>query len=190
MGKKPMILLSGGLDSAVMVALAKEHGLSPMALHLTWGQPAWDLEVAAARRVCAAFRVPLLTAAIDVPPGPMQAGVGAPGPRVVPARNLLFVSLGAAWAVPHGCGEVWLGATGEDQADYPDCRPAFVAAADDLLRLTAGVGVVAPLIGMDGPALRAAANRLGVTPGMTWSCYQPSGRLPCGQCAACLRRAL
>ena len=186
---RPIILLSGGLDSAIMLHHAISEGLEPVALHLNWGQPSWDLEVAAARRQCA-NRAPLLITSIRFPGGPMEAGVGAPGPRVVPGRNLVFVATAVPYAVAHGCAEVWLGATSEDQADYPDCRPGFIFAADALTRSIASVGVSAPLINLDGPALRAMAAHLGVDRAATWSCYQPRGASPCGACAACIRRAV
>jgi 7-cyano-7-deazaguanine synthase len=186
---RPIILLSGGLDSAIMLHHAINQGLNPIALNIIWGQPNWDLEASAARRQCDG-RAQLITASICFPVTPMAAGVGAPGPRVVPGRNLAFIATAIPYAVAHGCDVVWLGATGEDQADYPDCRPAFIAAADALTRSIASVGVSAPLIGLDGPALRAMAARLGVDRAATWSCYQPSGASPCGTCAACIRRAV
>ncbi len=203
-----MVLLSGGLDSGVAAALAREEGLGLLALTVDYGQR-HRVELAAAARVAASLGVarhvvvPLdlrafggsaLTADIAVPKdGP---GEGIPV-TYVPARNTLFLSLALGWAEAASAGEIWLGVHSLDYAGYPDCRPEFVQAFEALAAVATKAGVEgrpfrfrAPLIHNSKADNVREGVRLGLDLSLTWSCYDPApGDRHCGLCDACrLRR--
>lgn len=204
-----VVLLSGGLDSMVCAALAREQGFRILALTIDYGQR-HRIELESARRVAARIGVdrhvilPLdlrqfggsaLTSEIDVP----KDGVG-PGIPVtyVPARNLVFLSLALAWAEAAGAADLFIGVNALDYSGYPDCRPAFVTGFEALARLATKAGdggsritVHAPLQHLRKAEIAREAVRLGLDPGESWSCYdpQPDGSA-CGLCDSCrLRQA-
>ena len=204
-----VVLLSGGLDSATALAIARERGFACHALSLDYGQR-HVAELEAARRVARSggahehriMRVDLagiggsaLTdPAIAVPEAPTS---GIPV-TYVPARNTLMLALALGWAEVLGAGEIFIGVNILDSSGYPDCRPEFIAAFGALARLATKAGVEgrpcrieAPLIGLTKAEIIREGTRLGVDYGETVSCYQadPTGR-GCGRCDACrLRRA-
>lgn len=195
-----MVLLSGGIDSAVVLANEIAHGRTPRAcVAFDYGQR-HHRELGAAVEVARYYAVPLtvlrlparllagsaLTGAGEVPVGLHYADPGQSA-TVVPNRNLVFLALAAAEAVRAGASEVLFGAHAGDAAVYPDCRPEFVAAADKVFRLACGVAVRAPLLAMDKRGVVALGRRLGVPFPLTWSCYLGADE-PCSKCGACVER--
>jgi 7-cyano-7-deazaguanine synthase len=205
-----VVLVSGGLDSATVLALAREQGWDTYALSVDYGQR-HRAELAAAVRVAAALgarehktvRIDLAAfggsaltdAAIDVP----TTGV-VPGTipvTYVPARNTVFLSLALAYAEVRGAEAIFLGANAVDYSGYPDCRPEFMRAFEAVANLATRAGVegrglrlLTPIIAMSKAAIVREGTRLGVDYGITVSCYQADddGRA-CGACDACrLRR--
>jgi len=210
--KRAVILLSGGLDSATVLAVAKSEGYSPYALSFSYGQRhAWELE--AARRVAAsigvaehriatidlrAFGGSALTADIAVPKGraTQQMAHGIPT-TYVPARNTIFLSFALAWAEVLGANDIFLGVNALDYSGYPDCRPEYIVAFQNMANLATRAGVEGhlslkihtPLIALSKAEIIRLGNRLGVDYSLTSSCYDPSPTgVPCGQCDSCLLR--
>jgi 7-cyano-7-deazaguanine synthase len=204
--------LSGGLDSATVLAIAKAEGYERYALSFSYGQRhAWELE--AAKRVAAsvgvaqhrianidlrAFGGSALTADIDVPKGrePEEMAHGIPI-TYVPARNTIFLSFALAWAEVLGSSNIFLGVNALDYSGYPDCRPEFVAAFEQLANLATKAGVEGqqklkihtPLISLSKAEIIRKGMELGVDYSLTSSCYDPSAAgEPCGACVSCLLR--
>jgi 7-cyano-7-deazaguanine synthase len=206
-----IVLLSGGLDSATALALSRAAGKLCHALSFRYGQR-HVLELEAAARVAralgaashrvvtvdaAALAGSALTGAGPVPKGRSAAEIGHGIPATyVPARNTLFVAHALAVAETTGADEIVLGINALDYSGYPDCRPEWLAAMQEVARLGTRAGaegrairLVAPLVAMDKAAIIREAVRLGVDLGMTLSCYDPTGEgLACGGCDSCLLR--
>jgi 7-cyano-7-deazaguanine synthase len=201
------VLLSGGLDSMVCAALAREAGFGVLALTVDYGQR-HRVELDSARAIAAkladrhmilpldlrAFGGSALTGDIAVP----KDGVGAGIPvTYVPARNTIFLSLALGVAEASGARDIFIGVNALDYSGYPDCRPEFVAEFEQLANLATKAGVEgdaftihAPLIAMTKAEIAAEAARLGLDAGISHSCYDPlpDGR-HCGRCDACRLRA-
>jgi 7-cyano-7-deazaguanine synthase len=199
--------LSGGLDSMVCAALAREQGFFVIALTIDYNQRHW-VEIDAARAIAErlasrhivlpldlrAFGGSALTSDIDVP----KSGVGEGIPvTYVPARNTVFLSLALALAEASGARDVFIGVNALDYSGYPDCRPEFVAAFERLANVATKAGVEgekftihAPLLHLTKADIAREAQRLGLDPALSHSCYDPApdGRA-CGQCDACRLRA-
>ncbi|HEX7752430.1 MAG TPA: 7-cyano-7-deazaguanine synthase QueC [Novosphingobium sp.] len=208
-GRDAVVLLSGGLDSMVVAALAREAGYRVNALTIDYNQR-HRREIDAAARIAARLGaarhvvLPLdlrqfggsaLTDDIAVP----KTGLGADIPvTYVPARNLVFLSLTLAWAEALGASDIFIGVNALDYSGYPDCRPEFIAGFAGLAELATKAGaegsrfaIHAPLQHLGKADIAREAARLGLDPAMSWSCYdpQPDGRA-CGLCDSCrLRRA-
>jgi 7-cyano-7-deazaguanine synthase len=204
-----VVLLSGGLDSATALAIARERGFACHALSVDYGQR-HAAELEAARRVALSGRArehrimrvdlagiggsALTDPAIAVPEQPTT---GIPV-TYVPARNTIMLALALGWAEVLGAREIFIGVNVLDSSGYPDCRPEFIAAFGELARLATKAGVEGrpcrietPLIGLTKAEIIREGTRLGVDYGETVSCYQAdvSGRA-CGRCDSCrLRRA-
>lgn len=189
--KGPIVLLSGGLDSAVLLASAIADGANaPLALFLDYGQPALREEAAAASRVCDALGGALVSCRVAVP-GKQALGDGD-GPRFVPGRNIVFLSFAAAFAARSGVAEVWLGAHAGDAADYADCRATFLAAFNAMLEVGGvPVRVRAPFVetGAGKVDVLRLGERLGLDGSLTFSCYAPIDGETCNRCRSCLDRA-
>jgi len=205
--KSAVVLLSGGLDSMVCAALAKEAGFAVLALTVDYNQR-HRVEIAAARRIAArlaerhvvlpldlrAFGGSALTGDAEVPKGRVEPGIPV---TYVPARNLVFLSLALAWAEAEGARDLFIGVNALDYSGYPDCRPEFVAAFQDLARLATKAGseggaftIHAPLQHMSKADIAREAGRLGLDAGMSHSCYDPApDGSHCGLCDACRLRA-
>ena len=211
--RKAVVLLSGGLDSMVAAGLAREAGYSLLALTVNYNQRHL-VELASARRIAAeleaerhvvlpidlrAFGGSSLTADIDVPKegaglGEMEEGTIPV--TYVPARNTIFLSLALGWAEADGAQDMFLGINALDYSGYPDCRPAFVEAFENLAGVATKAGVEgnrftvhAPLLHMTKADIVREAARLGLDAGMSWSCYDPQEGQHCGLCDSCrLRR--
>jgi 7-cyano-7-deazaguanine synthase len=208
MGRKAVVLLSGGLDSMVCAALAREAGYSVHALTVDYNQRhrreldaarVIAAELGAARHVVLPldlrqFGGSALTDDIAVP----KDGVGDDIPvTYVPARNLVFLSLTLAWAEALGARDLVIGVNALDYSGYPDCRPEFIAGFADLAALATKAGsegrafqIHAPLQYLGKAEIAREAQRLGLDPAMSWSCYDPQADgSACGLCDSCrLRR--
>lgn len=180
MRKKRILLCSGGIDSALMVPLSfrDAHTLewAVSAMFVDYGQPAKWQEEKAARALCDHYRIPLLEVEVSAHLGDMETGVTDASPCVVPARNLILISL----AANHRADEIWIGCNQDDQRDYADCRAPFI---DDLAELL-DISIRTPLRGMTKGTVHDEAKRLEVPVDLTWSCYR-GGPNPCGKCASC-----
>jgi 7-cyano-7-deazaguanine synthase len=208
MNAKAVVLLSGGLDSATVLAMARAEGLECHALTLDYGQR-HRAELDAARRVAAALgaashRIVVLDLAafggsaltdarIAVPEAP-SAGIPV---TYVPARNTVLLSLALAWAEALGAASIHVGANAVDYSGYPDCRPEYLAAFQALADLATKAGIEghgprirAPIVDLGKADIIRTGIALGVDFGITVTCYQPddAGRA-CGRCDACRLRA-
>jgi len=202
-----VVLLSGGLDSMVTAALAKEQGFAVRALSVDYGQR-HRLELESAKKIAEklelenqveialdlrAFGGSALTDAIDVP----KHGVGEDIPvTYVPARNLVFLALTTACAEAAGARDVFIGVNALDYSGYPDCRPEFISSFTETARLGTKAGaegapftIHAPLQHMTKADIASECARLGLDPAWSWSCYDPvDGGLACGLCDSCRLR--
>ncbi|WP_275097306.1 7-cyano-7-deazaguanine synthase QueC [Sedimenticola hydrogenitrophicus] len=206
--KKAVILLSGGLDSATALAIARAQGYACHALSLAYGQR-HAVELEAAGRVADALGVvehKVIPIALDSFGGsaltdraiavPETEGEGIPV-TYVPARNTIFLSLALGWAEVLGARDLFLGVNAVDYSGYPDCRPAFIEAFEKLANLATKAGVEgqpfrihAPLIDMTKAEIIQTGSRLGVDYGLTISCYQADAAgVACGRCDSCRLRA-
>lgn len=202
-----VVLLSGGLDSMVSAALAKERGFAIHALTIDYGQR-HRVEIEAARLIAASFDaeshvvLPLdlrafggsaLTDAIDVPKDGLEPGIPV---TYVPARNLVFLSICVAFAEARQARDVFIGVNALDYSGYPDCRPEFIAAFSEAANLGTRAGVEqhgftvqTPLQHLSKAQIAAEADRLGLDTGLSWSCYDPTPEgLACGCCDSCRLR--
>ena len=203
-----VVLVSGGLDSMISAARAREEGYRLLALSIDYNQR-HRVELAAARRVAAALGaerhivMPLdlsafggsaLTDDIDVPKDGVQPGIPV---TYVPARNTIFLSLALGWAEAAGARDLYIGVNALDYSGYPDCRPEFIAAFEGLAELATKAGVEgqpfrihAPLQDMTKADIVREGTRLGLEMGISWSCYDPApGGIHCGCCDSCRLRA-
>lgn len=211
--KRAVVLLSGGLDSTTVLAIANEQGFELHALSFEYGQRHhWELQ--AAKHVAESMGVAqhkiaqidlrvfggsALTGDIDVPKGrdlrEMSTGIPI---TYVPARNTIFLAFALAWAEVLESSDIFIGVNALDYSGYPDCRPEFVKAFECLANLATKAGVEGrqqlrihtPLIAMSKAEIIRKGLELGVDYSLTSSCYDPSptGR-PCGACDSCLLRA-
>jgi 7-cyano-7-deazaguanine synthase len=209
---RAVVLLSGGLDSTTTLAIARDEGFVPYALTFRYGQR-HEGEVAAAQRIAAHFGVAqhvvaeidlrvfggsALTDDIAVPKGRDAAALGQGIPiTYVPARNTIFLSFALAWAEVLGAQDIFLGVNALDYSGYPDCRPEYIAAYQQMANLATKAGVEgrqhltihAPLIMLSKAQIIRKGLSLGVDYALTTSCYDPSPRgEACGTCDACLLR--
>ncbi len=207
-----VVLLSGGLDSATVAALARRDGFEVNALSFDYGQR-HNIEIAASKEVARAsgvarhvilpidlrtFGGSALTDDIDVPKGRGEAEMEGNIPvTYVPARNTIFLSLSLAWAEVLETGDIFIGVNARDYSGYPDCRAEYLAAFQAMSNLatrgavegTQKVTIHAPLIDMTKAEIIALGTELGVDYGLTRSCYDPdqAGRA-CGECDSCILR--
>lgn len=209
--RRAVVLLSGGLDSATVLAIARAERREPYALSFRYGQR-HAVELDCALRIAAAegvrrhavldidlraFGGSALTDDIDVPSGEDPAREGIPV-TYVPARNTIFLSFALAWAEVLEAPEIWIGVNALDYSGYPDCRPEFIASFEDTARLATragvetgqGVKIQAPLLSLTKAEIIHRGLGLGVDYGHTSSCYAPGpdGR-PCQRCDSCQLRA-
>ena len=209
--KRAIVLLSGGLDSATVLAIARDEGFDCFALSFAYGQR-HQIELAAARQVAKAFSVvehrkldidlagfggsALTDPAIAIPEVPYEPEEGIPV-TYVPARNTIFLSLALAWAEVMEVFDIFIGINAVDYSGYPDCRAEFIRAFETLANLATRAGVEGrhvhihtPLIELSKADIIRRGVAFGVDYSRTISCYQPDpqGRA-CGRCDSCrLRR--
>lgn len=210
--KKAVVLLSGGLDSTTVMAIAKEAGYDLYSLTFRYGQR-HAIELKAAQRVAETFGVKehriididlgkiggsALTDNIDVPKSrsdtEMEKGIPV---TYVPARNTIFLSYALAWAEVLGAWDIFIGVNAVDYSGYPDCRPEFIEAFEKMANLATKVGVEgtskirirAPILHLNKADIIQKGKELGVDYAMTHSCYDPSPEgEACGTCDSCLLR--
>jgi len=207
-----VVLVSGGLDSMISAASARESGYRLLALSIDYNQR-HRVELAAARRVAtalgaerhivlpldlSAFGGSALTDDIAVPKdgAGTQDGNGIPV-TYVPARNTIFLSLALGWAEAAGARDLFIGVNALDYSGYPDCRPEFIEAFERLAEIATKAGVEgepfkihAPLQHMTKADIVREGTRLRLDMGISWSCYDPAaGSLHCGECDSCRLRA-
>jgi len=206
--KNAVVLVSGGLDSATTLAMARSAGYECYALSFDYGQR-HHCELAASDAVAQHLGAiehrtvrldlrqfggsALTDDTIDVPDG---GGEGIPV-TYVPARNTVFLSLSLAWAEVLGANDIFIGVNAVDYSGYPDCRPEFIDAFERMANLATRAGVEgqrltvhAPLIQLSKAEIIRQGTALGVDYGMTVSCYNPNGAgLACGRCDSCRLRA-
>ncbi len=210
--KKAVVLLSGGLDSTTVAAIAQQQGFAVYALSFDYGQN-HRVELDFARRVAEQQRVArhavvkvdlrafggsALTSHVPVPKHRTAEEMGHGVPvTYVPARNTVFLSLALAWAETLGASDIFIGVNALDYSGYPDCRPEFIAAFERMANLATKLGtedgrqinIHTPLIAMTKREIIETGMRLGVDYSMTTTCYDPSASgEACGECDACLLR--
>jgi 7-cyano-7-deazaguanine synthase len=211
-GQRAVVLLSGGLDSTTVLAMAKQEGFETYALSFDYGQK-HRVELESAKLVAAQlgahahviakidlriFGTSALTSDIPIPKGRNMEEMGQDIPvTYVPARNTVFLSFALAWAEVLGTGDIFLGVNALDYSGYPDCRPEFIEAYEKMANLATKAGteklttahIHAPLIKLSKREIIQEGLALGVDYGLTSSCYDPSpDREACGQCDSCLLR--
>ena len=210
--KKAVCLLSGGLDSATCLGVARREGFECYALSFDYGQR-HAVELAAAARVAEYFHATehkvakidlrvfgasALTADLTVPKhgSVEEIGVGIPI-TYVPARNTIFLSFAVAWAEVLECSNIFIGVNAIDYSGYPDCRPEFIAAFEQMANLATKAGVEgrtrlrihAPLAQLNKAGIVRLGAEVGLDFALTHSCYDPEeGGRACGQCDSCLLR--
>ena len=209
--KKAVVLLSGGVDSATTLAIAIHGGFEPCVMSFRYGQRhAWELEAAECvsgyfgvkRRIVVdidlrAIGGSALTDDIEVPKDRSVESISSGIPvTYVPARNTIFLSFALAWAEVLGARDIFIGVNAVDYSGYPDCRPEYIEAFEQLAGLATKEGVEgrgatihAPLIAMTKAEIIIEGVRLGVDYSLTHSCYDPDENgLACGRCDSCIIR--
>jgi 7-cyano-7-deazaguanine synthase len=206
-GAKAVVLLSGGLDSATTLYYAKNKGFSCTCLSFDYGQR-HGRELAAAKRIASAARCEHRTVKISLPwkgsslldkkirlpafDRPQRAGREIPN-TYVPARNIIFLSFALSCAEAIGAHAIYIGANAVDYSGYPDCRPAFYRAFQNVARTGTKSGqkrpvrILTPLIDLTKAEIVKLGSRLKVPYELTWSCYA-GGQRPCGRCDSCFYR--
>jgi len=208
MQRKTVLLYSGGLDSSTSMAMARAEGFEIFAISFSYGQRhKHELTVArenakkmgAVEHLVVEFDLRLmggsaLTAAIDVP----KQGVGDGIPvTYVPARNTIFLSFALGWAEVLGASDIFIGVNALDYSGYPDCRPEYISAFENMANLATKAGVEggskfkihAPLINLSKADIIRRGTQLGVDYALTHSCYDPTAEgLSCGLCDSCRLR--
>jgi 7-cyano-7-deazaguanine synthase len=208
---RAVVLLSGGLDSATCLAVARAEGRDCTALSVAYGQR-HEVELAAAAALAEAFGADHVVVAVDLaalggssltghgdvphagaaPGAPEGSETGIPS-TYVPARNTVLLSLALGLAEVRHASEVWIGVNAVDYSGYPDCRPAFIEAFQSLADVATAatteggqrITVRAPLLTLSKAAIIELGTSLGVDYALTSSCYDPVGRTPCGTCDSC-----
>ena len=209
MPRKAVVLLSGGLDSTTVLAIAREQGFECYALSFHYGQRHFSELRAAANVAHALGAVEHVTVNVEMPWSKSALTRGAEVPKgraphemargipvtYVPARNMIFLAHALSWAESIGASDIFAGMNILDYSGYPDCRPEFNAAFRKTARLGTRRGaegkrlsLLAPLQRLDKAGIVRLARRLKVPLELTWSCYQ-GGRRPCGRCDSCKLRA-
>jgi 7-cyano-7-deazaguanine synthase len=206
-----VVLLSGGLDSATVLAIAHHEGYDAYALSFRYGQR-HTVELEAAARVAKALGATrhvvahidlrpfggsaLTDSSLAIPHHDSAEELGSEIPvTYVPARNTIFLSFALAWAETLGSSDVFIGVSSLDYSGYPDCRPQYIAAYEQMANLATKAGVEGhrlkihtPLIELTKAETIRRGLELGVDYGLTHSCYEPAGSHACGTCDSCLLR--
>jgi 7-cyano-7-deazaguanine synthase len=212
MTEKAVVLLSGGLDSTTTLAIAKNEGYEIYAISFDYGQRHKN-ELAAAKRVALSLGVrqhivisfdlrciggSALTSDMEVPKERELSDIGEGVPvTYVPARNTIFLSFSLGWAEVLGAPHIFIGVNALDYSGYPDCRPEYIKAYQEMANLATKAGVEGsssftihtPLMAMSKADIVKKGRALGVDFSLTWTCYDPApGGVACGRCDACILR--
>jgi 7-cyano-7-deazaguanine synthase len=206
--KRAIVLLSGGLDSAVTLYVARAAGFTPYCLIFDYGQR-HKREIEASKRICRKAGCEFKLVKISLPwkgsalldkKRPLPEASGDEGARsipvtYVPARNIIFLSFALSFAEAIGSQAIFIGAHSQDYSGYPDCRPEFFQAFDQVALRGTKAGVQGsririhrPLVKMNKTQIIRLGTKLGVPFELTWSCYKGNSR-PCGKCDSCYFRA-
>ncbi len=207
--KKAVILLSGGLDSAVTLFLAQSKGYGCYCLNFDYGQR-HRVEMAMAKSLAARAGADLKIVKLDFPWGgsslidkksalpkdrsPAEISSSGIPSTYVPARNTIFLSIAASYAEAIGADAIFIGAHSEDSSGYPDCRENYLEAFDEVIKIGTKRGIEKklklefPLIKLSKSGIISLGRRLGVPFERTWSCYK-GDKSPCGKCDSCVLRA-
>jgi 7-cyano-7-deazaguanine synthase len=209
--KSALVLLSGGIDSATTLAIARDEGYRIYALTFNYGQR-HEKELDSARLIAQKMHVvehliidldlkkiggSALTDSIDVPKGRSHGQMMQEIPvTYVPARNTVFLSIALAWAEVTGADDIFIGVNAIDYSGYPDCRPEFLKAFEKMANLATKAAVeenrhftiMSPLINLTKSEIIKTGSEKGLDYGLTWSCYDPIEDLPCGRCDSCILR--
>jgi 7-cyano-7-deazaguanine synthase len=184
-----LVLFSGGVDSCVLANMALQKNQRMAILHISYKHPAAQAEIDAVVKWCIdnnradLFRI-FKTA--DLEAQELEIGSGVKGPRIVPSRNSVFVSIAANVAAAHNFTEIWIGATASDFA-YPDCSPEWIKAQNELLKAW-NIELKAPLINLDRTQILQIAKAENWDLSDCWSCYQPLEGAQCGACNSCMQK--
>ena len=210
MGKKAVVLISGGLDSTTCIAIAKDAGFEIAALTINYGQR-HKYELDAAKQVVNHYKInnhsivdidlsqfggSALTDDIEIPKDRSDKDMSDIPVTYVPARNTVFLSLALAWAETLQAFDIFIGVNALDYSGYPDCRPEYIASFERTANLATREGVSGnnfkihtPLINMTKSEIINTGLKLGIDYGMTSTCYDPdTNGKPCGKCDACFLR--
>lgn len=209
--KKAVVLLSGGLDSATILAIAKKQGFTPHAISFSYGQR-HKIELKNAAKIIKANKIKehkiieidlrafggsALTSDIKVPKHESVKDIGKNIPvTYVPARNTIFLSFALAYAESIGSSDIFIGVNALDYSGYPDCRPEYIKAFEKMANLATKAGVEdkkikihTPLINLSKAEIIKEGLKLGVDYALTSSCYDPDKNgVACGKCDSCLLR--
>ena len=211
--RKAVVLLSGGMDSCVCAAVARQqHGAENVALlHASYGQRTASLESRAFREIADFYAIErrlmvqldhfraiggsaLTDASIAVPENQLDSGAphaGAVPVTYVPFRNAHFLSVAVSWAEAIGAGSIYIGAVAEDSSGYPDCRPEYYQVFQELIRVgtrsETRIQIITPVIALKKNEIIRRGIELGAPLHLTWSCYQ-NDEEACGVCDSCLLR--
>jgi 7-cyano-7-deazaguanine synthase len=210
--KSAVVLLSGGVDSATTLAIAVHKGYRVYALTFDYGQhhkKELDSACIIAKKMHAAEHLIInldldkiggsaLTASFDVPKDRSDSEMKKEIPvTYVPARNTIFLSIALAWAEVVGANEIFIGANAIDYSGYPDCRPEYLKAFEEMANLATKASVEgkrhftirAPLVSLTKAEIIRLGREKGVDYSLTWSCYAPENNLPCRRCDSCILRS-
>ncbi len=212
--KRAVILLSGGLDSATTLAMARDTGFACYCLTFRYGQR-HDIEIASAKKVATALGTPehriididlaafggsaLTDLALEVPKNRENIESSACDKAIpvtyVPARNTIFLSYALAWAEVLGSFDIFIGVNATDYSGYPDCRPEFIEAFQTLANYATAAAqdggkftIHTPIIEMTKAQIIQTGTKLGIDYALTHSCYDPVNEKPCGKCDSCILR--
>ena len=193
---KSVVLLSGGLDSALVLAMAKKVSLKIVAINFLYGQY-HKIETVFADKIAKKYEVPLIS--VTLPLGELfvsplsESSTPLDGPVPVPGRNTVFLSMAMAYAQAHDYDSIWIGANKEDYRDYPDCRKDYFESFEKVSYYSCSreIKVITPLIEYKKEDIVSASLYLEVPINNTHSCYFPRGKnkdIPCKECYSCVSR--